>query len=277
MRVPDLDSEGGVGPPGALVRSPLQELHRVEAGRGFAGRAKGTRDARVVSETPRSFSQRAGSFGGRGAVVGQKVHASLPHYREPLGCRVQRNPVAAVRHACPIHVPSIPGLLPLMRTFQAGSAGRRRSTVSATPGPGTMSGVQLASVTAISDMVAPVVLITTGVLLANGLLSTYTLIIERIRTLKRERLDSPSQDRLPEIDEQLTTMIRRVHVLRGAVLIIFGAITSLVLSVVCIALASVQKSETVGAIALGFVIAGTVIMLCALVAVAIGYAARHGL
>jgi hypothetical protein len=140
-----------------------------------------------------------------------------------------------------------------------------------------MSRVKLASVTAIADMVAPVVLITTGVLMANGLLSTYTVIIERIRALKRERLDTSSGDSLPEIDEQLTTMTRRVHVLRGAVLIIFAAITCLVLSVVCIGLASVHNSETVGDIALGFVVAGTVTMLGALVAVAIGYAARRGL
>jgi hypothetical protein len=35
-------------------------------------------------------------------------------------------------------------------------------------------------------MVAPVVLITTGVLMANGIMSTYTVMIDRIRTLKRE-------------------------------------------------------------------------------------------
>jgi hypothetical protein len=36
-----------------------------------------------------------------------------------------------------------------------------------------MTAMTLASVTAIGDMVAPVVLITTGVLMANGLLSIY--------------------------------------------------------------------------------------------------------
>jgi len=91
-----------------------------------------------------------------------------------------------------------------------------------------MTAMTLASVTAIGDMVAPVVLITTGVLLANGLLSTYTVIIERVRVLKRERIDASSVEKIPEIDQQLVTMTRRVRLLHVAVLMIFGAITSLV-------------------------------------------------
>jgi len=87
--------------------------------------------------------------------------------------------------------------------------------------------------------------------LANGLLSTYTVIIERIRTLKRERLDTANIENLPEIDEQLTTMTRRVHVLRVAALIIFGGIAALVLAVVCIGIALANQSETVGALRSG--------------------------
>jgi hypothetical protein len=140
-----------------------------------------------------------------------------------------------------------------------------------------MTAMTLASVTAIGDMVAPVVLITTGVLLANGLLSTYTVIIERIRVLKRERIDAPSVEKLPEIDQQLATMTRRVRLLHVAVLMIFGAISSLVLGVIGIAMAEVHNSETVGAIALGFVIAGTVAILGGLVIVSVAYAPGRGL
>ena len=137
--------------------------------------------------------------------------------------------------------------------------------------------MKLASVTAIADMVAPVVLITTGVLMANGLLSTYTVKIERIRALKRKRLETSSPEKLPEIDQQLATMTRRVRLLHAAVLMIFGAITSLVLAVVSIGMAEVHGSETIGDIALGFVIAGTVAMLGGLVIVAFAYAPGRGL
>jgi hypothetical protein len=140
-----------------------------------------------------------------------------------------------------------------------------------------MMAMQISSVTAIADMVAPVVLITTGVLMANGLLSTYTVIIDRIRALKRERIETSIPEKLPEVDQQLATMTRRVHLLRGAVLTIFGAITSLVLSVVSIGMAEVHSSEAIGDVALGFVIAGTVAMLAALVIVALAYAPGRGL
>ena len=137
--------------------------------------------------------------------------------------------------------------------------------------------MKLAAVSAIADMVAPVVLITTGVLMANGLLSTYTVIIDRIRALRRERLDTPGGGRLDEIDQQLPTMIRRVRLLHVAVLFIFGAITSLVLAVVGIAMALVHNSETVAAIALALVIAGVIMLLGGLVVVALAYAPRQGL
>jgi hypothetical protein len=55
------------------------------------------------------------------------------------------------------------------------------------------------------------------------------------------------------------------------------AITSLVLAVVSIAMALVHNSETVGAIALGLVIAGAVMLLGGLVVVALAYAPQRGL
>jgi len=139
-----------------------------------------------------------------------------------------------------------------------------------------MTAMKLASVTAIADMVAPVVLITTGVLMANGLISTYTLIIDRIRALKRERLETSRPEKLPEIDQQLATMTRRVRLLHAAVLTIFAGITSLVLAVVSIGMAEVHQSEIIGDVALGFVIAGAVTMLGGLVVVALAYAVRRG-
>jgi len=121
------------------------------------------------------------------------------------------------------------------------------------------------------------VLITTGVLMANGILATYTVIIDRIRTMKRERLDNPSGEKLHEIDRQLPVMTRRARLLLVAVLIIFGGIFLLVLGVVCIGMAEVHRSETVGAAALGLVIAGLVTMLGGLVVVAAAYAPGRGI
>ena len=136
--------------------------------------------------------------------------------------------------------------------------------------------MSLPSVAAVADMVAPVVLITTGVLMANGILSTYTVLNDRVRTLKRDRLDTPDGEKLAEIDRQLPTMTRRTRLLLSAVLVIFAGITLLVLSVVCIGMAEVHKSETVGAAALGLVIAGLVTMLGGLVVVAVSYAPQRG-
>lgn len=131
--------------------------------------------------------------------------------------------------------------------------------------------MSLPSVAAVADMVAPVVLITTGVLMANGILATYTTVNDRVRTLQRERLDTTAGEQLREIDRQLPVMTRRTRLLLAAVLTIFGGITLLVLSVVGIGMAEVHKSETVGAAALGLVIAGLVTMLGGLVVVAVAY------
>jgi hypothetical protein len=132
-------------------------------------------------------------------------------------------------------------------------------------------------VAAVADMVAPVVLITTGVLMANGILSTFTVINDRIRTLKRERLETPSGDKLDEIERQLPPMTLRARLLLVAVLIIFGGIFQLVLAIVCIGLAEAHRSETVGAAGLGLVIGGLVTMLGGLVVVAVAYAPRRRL
>ena len=113
--------------------------------------------------------------------------------------------------------------------------------------------------------------------MANGLISTYTVIIDRIRTLERERHDTQNGEKLQEIGQQLLTMTRRLRLLHTAVLIIFVGISSLVLGVVSIGMAEVHHSETIGDIALGFVITGAVTLLGALVAVAMAYATRRGL
>jgi hypothetical protein len=140
--------------------------------------------------------------------------------------------------------------------------------------------VSLDAVNAISAMVAPVVLLTTGGLISNGLLMAYSAVNDRMRMMTRERLEiraGPSgellghipavnQERLAEIDTQLPMMLRRHHLLRDAVLLVYAAIGVLGLSTIFIAVAVVLHSESFGRVALGLVLAGTVIMLTGLVA-----------
>jgi cytochrome c biogenesis protein CcdA len=72
-------------------------------------------------------------------------------------------------------------------------------------------------------------------------------------------------------------MIRRVRLLHVAVLFVFGAITSLVLAVVGIAMVLAHNSETVAAIALALVIAAVIMLLGGLIVVALADAPRQGL
>jgi hypothetical protein len=97
--------------------------------------------------------------------------------------------------------------------------------------------MSLSPVSAIADMVAPVVLITLGTIFANGLLSTGIAVRDRIFALNRERrgilrgphgemLDEDSvppsdRERLTEIREEVPMMLRRVGRIRNAVLIIW--------------------------------------------------------
>jgi hypothetical protein len=118
--------------------------------------------------------------------------------------------------------------------------------------------VSLEAVSAISDMFAPVVLITTGGILSSGLFNVYGVVSERMRAMTREQLDvrtgphgelldtadvsAVGQERLMQIDRQLPLMLRRQDLLRNAVLLIY-----------------------VGWVALGLVLAGTVVMLAGIV------------
>jgi hypothetical protein len=140
--------------------------------------------------------------------------------------------------------------------------------------------VSLDAVDAISAMVAPVVLLTTGGLISNGLLLVYSAVNDRMRMMTRERLEiragptgellseipAVNQERLAEIDTQLPMMLRRHHLLRDAILLVYAAIGVLGASTIFIAVAVVLHSEDFGRAALGLVLAGTVVMLTGLVA-----------
>ena len=86
-------------------------------------------------------------------------------------------------------------------------------------------------------MVAPVVLITTGGMITNGLLAMYGAVNDRMREMTAERLEiltgpdgnlrdagsvpSAGQERLTQIKAQLPLMVRRHRLVRDAVLTIY--------------------------------------------------------
>ena len=135
----------------------------------------------------------------------------------------------------------------------------------------------MTAVNAISAMVAPVVLLSLGGLLTNGLLTVYSAINDRMREMTRERieiltgpareiLDAASvpemdRERLGEIRAQLPLLLRRHKLMRLSVLTIYVAIAVLGLSTVVIAIAVGQHDQIAGRVALGLVVAGTIIML----------------
>jgi hypothetical protein len=137
--------------------------------------------------------------------------------------------------------------------------------------------MSLTSVDAISAMVAPVVLLTVGGLLTNGLLTVYGAVNDRMREMTRERIEiltgpagerlEPAsvgvmeRERLAEIRVQIPMMLRRHRLTRLSVLVIYSAIAVLGLSIVVIAIAVGEHDEVVGRVALGLVLAGTIILL----------------
>jgi len=100
--------------------------------------------------------------------------------------------------------------------------------------------VTLTAVDAIDAMVAPVVLLTVGSLIANGLITVYNSVNDRLRQMTRERIEiltGPAgekldvaavpvmgRERLEEIKVQLPLILRRHKLTRLSVLTIYAAI-----------------------------------------------------
>jgi hypothetical protein len=132
--------------------------------------------------------------------------------------------------------------------------------------------MSLSPVSAIGDMVAPVVLITLATIFSNGLMTAVISIRNHISALNHERLgilrgpqgeimdeDSTSptdRERLTQIKDELPLMIWRTQRIRTAVLIIWIAIGVLMLSVAAIAAAVTTRSEAFAFTALALVLAG---------------------
>lgn len=132
--------------------------------------------------------------------------------------------------------------------------------------------VSLSPVTAIADMVAPVVLITLATIFANGLLAYGSSLAAEVFAMDRERLgilrgpggELLDEDSVPPADRERLTqiggvvplMVGRVRHVRLAVLIIWIAIGLLIVSVAAVAVAVTARSEGFAFAALGLVLAG---------------------
>jgi hypothetical protein len=132
--------------------------------------------------------------------------------------------------------------------------------------------VSLSSVSAIADMVAPVVLITLATVFANGLMAASSALTGDVLALYRERLgilrgphgEMLGEDSVPPVDRERLSqiramtlrMIRRIRRIRTAIVIIWSAVGLLVLSVAAIAVAVTANSEAFGFTALALVLAG---------------------
>lgn len=131
---------------------------------------------------------------------------------------------------------------------------------------------------AIQLILAPVVMVTSCAILANGILSRYASINDRMRALTKERLDllrgtdgsmnmsavmgdSFKIERLREIDEQLPRLLHRHRLVHNSALATYLAILIFVASMLAIALAVLPNSVTMAIVALVVFLAGTIMLL----------------
>jgi hypothetical protein len=149
--------------------------------------------------------------------------------------------------------------------------------------------VTLAPISAISAMVAPVVLVTSGVVLLGGAINAYGLVADRLFRLTRERvgilsgpdgelldvasLPAADSERLTEIDAQVPMVLQRVRRLRATAGALYCALGLLVAAVIVIGVAEVSGSLAVAYTALALVLAGAVALFAA-VALAVGILVR---
>lgn len=130
-------------------------------------------------------------------------------------------------------------------------------------------------------MVAPVVLITSGAILSNGLLTVYGAVNDRMRDLNQEcrrivtgpdgtvqpaaRLPPGEAERVAEIRRQLPLLLGRHRLIHDSILLIFGGLGVLVLGVIAIAVAVTGHSDAFAIAALALVLAGTAVIFGGLV------------
>src|SRR5215472_6477069 len=130
-------------------------------------------------------------------------------------------------------------------------------------------------------MVAPVVLITAGGIISNGVMSVSASVNDRMRTMNQERLSlltdaaggfvstatlAPAhRERVRQIDTQMPMLSRRHRLMRDSLLALYLAVAVLVVAVVTLGVAVAAGSDNVGLTALALVLLGTTGLLASLV------------
>jgi hypothetical protein len=138
-----------------------------------------------------------------------------------------------------------------------------------------MSAVEFAPLRAVGTILAPVVLVTSSAILANGVLGMYASVNDRMRAMVAERLDLLGPDltgpqerraaeRLDELDRQLPRLLHRHRLLRDAVLLIYTAIVVVVISMFFVAVAVTATIAWAATTALWVLLAGTVVLAAGL-------------
>ena len=136
-------------------------------------------------------------------------------------------------------------------------------------------------------ILAPVVMVTACGLLLNGMLAHYTAINDRIRRLTAERLGlafvtpaadhgALSRERLTEIDHQVPMLIDRHRQVHHAILLVYTAVVTLVLSMFIIGAAALAGSDALGTVALFVFLAATAAILVGAGFMALEVRSSHG-
>ncbi len=121
---------------------------------------------------------------------------------------------------------------------------------------------------AIGVIIAPTVLITSCALLINGLLHRFENMATRLRGMNMERLrllrevgERLTDARLRQIDVQAPRMLRRLRLLRNALVLAYLSIFIGVISMLVLAAAVLAESASAAALALALLLGGTVALL----------------
>jgi hypothetical protein len=134
-----------------------------------------------------------------------------------------------------------------------------------------------AEIAAITDLVAPVVLVLSAGIIVNALLGAYTEVAARLFAINQERLSiltgpdgeivdldtlpGASQERMAQIEYEIPLIVRRVRRLRLGALLAAFAICLFVAGIGCVAVTITAPHAGFGWPSLGLILAGVFALL----------------
>ncbi len=135
----------------------------------------------------------------------------------------------------------------------------------------------------IQTIIAPVVMISACAITLTGLLSHYAAINDRLRRMGRERLDllrvraadTIGRERLAEVDAQLPELLRRLKMMRNAVLSIYSSILLLIVDMLVIALAAVTEMVWLSTLVMVVFLLGMAALLIGVLITAVEIRSSH--